>query len=285
MCVILIVFLLWVPYAQTLDYSCNGRRRRYPLNPNDLLCPKSDTKAVNRKNTGHTRNPVKWWPVQVVRNSPNTPRLTRDGSSHWQLHSSPSLYILFIPKNKKRIFNGIIFYTFWVAWALGFGMASSMRKVQFCEQTFYSPAPCPPGHAIQLKTVGGRRWIAHRPPALCSFSWMASLDPDDKPGGERLPAAASGSLADGQALRFPAWAPSRCVLCFFCWWASSFLCRAFFTRSHFGPEELAGSYLRTGAYAFPSGVIFYTKMSSFKGIYECGISHLPGALGCWAGGG
>lgn len=29
--------------------------------------------------------------------------------------------------------------------------------------------------------------------------WMASSDPDDEPGGERLPAAASGPLADGQA--------------------------------------------------------------------------------------
>lgn len=72
----------------------------------------------------------------------------------------------------------------------------------------------PSSHVTQLKTVGGRRWIAHCPPTLWSFFWMASLDPDDKPGGKRLPAAASGSLADGQALGFPVWAPSRCFLCF-----------------------------------------------------------------------
>lgn len=32
--------------------------------------------------------------------------------------------------------------------------------------------------------------------------------------------------------------------------------------------ELAGSYLRRGSYVFPSGVIFYTKMSGSKGLYE-----------------
>lgn len=105
--------------------------------------------------------------------------------------------------------------------------AFSMGKVWFCGQIFSSPFPCPPGYVTQYKTVGGRRWIAHCPPTLWSFFWMASSDPDDKPGGRRLPAAASGPLADGQALRFPAWVPSRCVLCFFCLWASSFLSRVF----------------------------------------------------------
>lgn len=87
--------------------------------------------------------------------------------------------------------------------------------------------PHPPGHVTQLKTVRGRRWIAHCPPSLWSFFWMASSDPDDKPGGKWLPAAASGPLADGQALRFPAWVLSRCVSCFFCSGAASCLCRAF----------------------------------------------------------
>lgn len=124
---------------------------------------------------------------------------------------------------------------------------------------FNPPPDTPLGHVTQLKTVGGRRWIAHCPPTLCSFFWMASSDPDDKPGGERLPAAASGPLADGQALGFPAWAPSRCGSCFFCLWAASFLCRAFFTQSHSGPEELAGSYLRRGPYDPPAPGLYFTQ--------------------------
>lgn len=63
------------------------------------------------------------------------------------------------------------------------------------------PLPMPPGRVAQLKTASGGRWIAHCPPTLWSFFWMASSDPDEKPGGKRLPAAASGPLADGQALR------------------------------------------------------------------------------------
>ena len=74
--------------------------------------------------------------------------------------------------------------------------AFSMGKVWFCGQIFSSPFPCPRGYVTQYKTVGGRRWIAHCPPTLWSFFWMASSDPDDKPGGRRLPAAASGPLAD-----------------------------------------------------------------------------------------
>lgn len=52
---------------------------------------------------------------------------------------------------------------------------------------------------LTIKALGGRRWIARCPPALWSF-WMVSSDSDDKLGGKRLPASASGPLAAGQAL-------------------------------------------------------------------------------------
>lgn len=35
-----------------------GKEEGVPLNPNDLLWPKSDTKAVNRKNTCNTGSPI-----------------------------------------------------------------------------------------------------------------------------------------------------------------------------------------------------------------------------------
>lgn len=140
------------------------------------------------------------------------------------------------------------------------------RRCGFVGKLFKPPSPRPLGHVAQLKTVGGRRWIAHCLPTLCSVFWMASSDPDDEPGGERFPAAASGPLADGQALGFPAWAPSRCGSCFLSLWAPSFLGRAFFTPSHFGPEELAGSYLRESYGLFPSEVIFYLKMCGSKSM-------------------
>lgn len=63
----------------------------------------------------------------------------------------------------------------------------------------WCPLPPPSLHVTQLKAMGGRRCIAHCPPALWSF-WMASSDPDDKLGGKRIPASASGPLAAGQAL-------------------------------------------------------------------------------------
>lgn len=38
--------------------SAMEKEEAVPLNPNDLLWPKSDTKAVNKKNTCDTRNPI-----------------------------------------------------------------------------------------------------------------------------------------------------------------------------------------------------------------------------------
>lgn len=134
-----------------------------------------------------------------------------------------------------------------------------------------SPSPTPPGHVTQLKTVSGRRWIAHCPPTLWSFFWMASSDPDDKPGGKRLPAAASGPLADGQAFRFPAWVLSRCVLCFFCLGAASCLCRAFSQEVILDQNNWQILIEEEDLIFFPSGVIFYTKMCRSKGIYEYSV--------------
>lgn len=107
-----------------------------------------------------------------------------------------------------------------------------------------------------IKNCGWEKMDCSSPSHSVALFWMASSNPDDKLGGKRLPTAASGPLADGQALGFPAWAPSRCVSCLSCVWASSYRRRKFFTRRHFEPEELAGSYLRCSC-VFPSGVIFY----------------------------
>lgn len=184
-------------------------------------------------------------------------------------------------KNRKKC-NRIISYTFWVVTAMCLGRLFHGEGVVLWA-SFSSPSPCPPGYVTQYKTVGGRRWIAHCPPTLWSFFWMASSDPDDKPGGRRLPAAASGPLADGQALRFPAWVPSRCVSCFFCLWASSFLSRVFFTQSHFGPEELAGSYLRSGSYVLPLLYIFAQRCLDLKAYKKIVSGLSPWRPGCWAG--
>lgn len=48
-----------------------------------------------------------------------------------------------------------------------------------------------------------------------------------------------------------------------------------FTRSHFGPEELSGSYWRRGSYIFPSWVIFCTKKCRSKGIHSIASGPSP----------
>lgn len=74
---------------------------------------------------------------------------------------------------------------------------------------YFHPLPHAPRklcHTIQ--NCGWEKMDCSLPSHSVVLLWMASSDPDDKPGGRRLPAAASGPLADGQALRFPAWVPS-----------------------------------------------------------------------------
>lgn len=43
--------------------SAMEKEEDVPLNPNDLLWPKSDTKALNRKNTCNTGNSIMKWPI------------------------------------------------------------------------------------------------------------------------------------------------------------------------------------------------------------------------------
>lgn len=127
-----------------------------------------------------------------------------------------------------------------------------------------------------------RRWIAHYPPTLWSFFWTASSDPDDKPRGKRLPAAASGPVADGQALRFPAWVLSRCVSCFFCLGAASFLCRAFSHEVILDPKNWQVRVKEEDLMFFPLGLYFTqrcvdpnTYMNIASGPSPC----RPGMLG------
>lgn len=61
-----------------------------------------------------------------------------------------------------------------------------------------------------------------------------------------------------------------------------------FTQSHFGPEELAGSYLRSGSYVLPTALHFAQRCLDLK-AYKKIVSGLPlgdlGAeLGCWGEG-
>lgn len=173
----------------------------------------------------------------------------------------------------------MIFYTFWVVRAICWGTAFSMRKVRFCGQTI-NPLPhaAPPGHVTQLKPVSGRRWIAHCPPTLWSSFWMASSDPDDKPGGKGLPAAASGPLADGQALGFPAWVLSRCVACFFCPGTAACLCRAFSREVVLDQKHWQVLIKEGDLMLFPLGLYFTQRRVDPKAYMNIGSGPSPWRL-------
>ena len=113
---------------------------------------------------------------------------------------------------------------------------------------------------------------------------MASSDPDDKPGGERLPAAASGPLADGQALRFPAWVPSRCVSCFFCLWASSLPCRAFLHKVILDQKNWQVLIWEADLMFFPLGLYFAQRRLDPMAYINIVSEPSPWRPECWAGG-
>lgn len=167
----------------------------------------------------------------------------------------------------------MVFYTFWVVRAICCRMAFSMKKVRFCGQTINPlphstppPRPCHtiknwewekmdcslPSHSVVLLLDGiiRPRWQAGRQEASSSSIW-----PSGRWSGPQVPGLGSLQMC--------------LVLLLF---GNRFLpLQDIFTLSHFGPEELAGSYWRRGSYVFPSGVICYPKMCRSKGIYEYSI--------------
>lgn len=163
----------------------------------------------------------------------------------------------------------MIFYTFWVVRAICWGTAFSMRKVRFCGQTINPlphaapPRPCHtiktcewkkmdcslPSHSVVLLLDGiiGPRWQAGRQGASSSSIW-----PSGRWSGPRVPGLGSLQMCRMLLLSRNCRLPLQGI----------------FTWSRSGPEALAGSYQRRRSYAFPSGVIFYTKTCGPKGIYE-----------------
>ena len=61
-----------------------------------------------------------------------------------------------------------------------------------------------------------------------------------------------------------------------------------FTQSHFGPEELAGSYLKSGSYVLPTGLHFAQRCldpKAYMKMYQgCLLGDLGAELGCWGEG-
>lgn len=194
----------------------------------------------------------------------------------------PSFFRL---KNQTGIFNRIIFYTFLVVRAICFRLIFSGRKVQFCGQTTsplpHAPIPCHtiknhgwekmdcslPSHSVVLLLDGitGPRWQAGRREVSSSSIW-----PSGRWSGPWVPSL--GSL--------------QMCLVLLLFMSCIFSLQRIFTQSHFGPQELAGSCLRRGAYVLLSGVIFYTNMCGSKGVYEYSIRAISlETWGAWLGGG
>lgn len=124
-----------------------------------------------------------------------------------------------------------------------------------------------PSHSVVLLLDGitGPRWQAGRREVSSSSIW-----PSGRWSGPWVPSL--GSLQ--MCLVLPLF--MSCL----------FSLQRIFTRSHFGPQELAGSCLRRGAYVFLSGVIFSTNMCGSKGVYEYSIRAVSlETWGAWLGGG
>lgn len=162
-----------------------------------------------------------------------------------------------------------------------FRMAFSRRKAQFCEQTMrplaHAPVPCHtiknygwekmdcslPSHSavLLLDGITGPRWQAGRREVSSSSIW-----PSGRWSGPRVPSL--GSL--------------QMCLVLLLFMSCLFSLQCIFTRSHFGPQELAGSCLRRGAYVFLSGVIFYINICGSEGVYEYSTRAI--ALETWGAG-
>lgn len=125
-----------------------------------------------------------------------------------------------------------------------------------------------PSHSVVLLDgIIGPRWQAGRREASSSSIW-----PSGRWSGPQVPSLGSLQMCLMLLLFVSVLPPLQGI----------------FTQSHFRPEELAGSYLRSGSYVFPTGVIFCSKTSGSNGIYEYSIRAI--SLEAWvlswgAGGG
>lgn len=108
-----------------------------------------------------------------------------------------------------------------------------------------------PSHSVVLLDgIIGPRWQAGRREASSSSIW-----PSGRWSGPQVPSLGSLQMCLMLLLFVSVLPPLQGI----------------FTQSHFRPEELAGSYLRSGSYVFPTGVIFCSKTSGYNGIYEYSI--------------
>lgn len=164
-----------------------------------------------------------------------------------------------------------------------FRMAFSRRKAQFCEQTMrplaHAPVPCHtiknygwekmdcslPSHSavLLLDGITGPRWQAGRREVSSSSIW-----PSGRWSGPRVPSL--GSL--------------QMCLVLLLFMSCLFSLQCIFTRSHFGPQELAGSCLRRGSYVFLSGLYFTQTYVDPKAYMNIASGPSPWRPEVWAGG-
>lgn len=121
-----------------------------------------------------------------------------------------------------------------------------------------------PSHSVVLLLDGiiGPRWQAGRQEASSSSIW-----PSGRWSGPQVPSLGSLQMCLVLLLFVSILLPQQGI----------------FTQSHFGPEELAGSYLKSGSYVLPTGLHFAQRCLDPKAYMKIVSGLSPWRPGCWAG--